>query len=260
MESRKTIEFRRIRDFGDVLNVTFQFLRQNYLPLGKSLLLWAAPFVVAMMLFNVLIQIRFIPLDPEALAESGGYGELFLFYMGVLVFSIGGLSMACSVVYGFVGLYQRFGPDGFSLDDVWMRAKNLFFTMLGSLVAVVFVLSVVYSFLLIVLSLFVASTGGGVLTGLLILFVMLAGLAVAIFFSIVFALIFPMRALEPIGVVAAMKRSFYLIKNEWWSSFAVIFLAWLISSVLGSIFSPPPSSPPSPTRCRHRWWSRPSGC
>ena len=46
MESVSKIEFAKRRDFGEVLNGTFQFLRQNFKSLGLALLYIAGPFIL----------------------------------------------------------------------------------------------------------------------------------------------------------------------------------------------------------------------
>jgi len=239
MQNPNTIEFRQIRDFGDVLNVTFQFLRQNFSKLGKSLLLWVAPFVVAAMLFNVLIQLRFFPLDPAKLQEGTETGELLLLYLGMLVFSLCGISMAFGVVYGFMALYERHGTADFELDEVWQRARSTFFPMLGTLLSIVLLMTMVYSFLIIALSIFGGIVGGGVLTGFLVIVAVFGGILVAVYFAITFALMFPIMINEPIGLIGGMQRCFYLVKNQWWATFGVLFIAWLISSILGGVFSIP---------------------
>ena len=45
MEEFRVIQFQRSRDFSKKLNATFEFIRQNFKPLGKSILLIAGPSV-----------------------------------------------------------------------------------------------------------------------------------------------------------------------------------------------------------------------
>ena len=43
MENFNFIEFHRTRDFSRKLNATFEFVKQNFKPLGKSILFIAGP-------------------------------------------------------------------------------------------------------------------------------------------------------------------------------------------------------------------------
>jgi hypothetical protein len=71
---------------------------------------------------------------------------------------------------------------------------------------------------------------------LLALAVFLAGL---VYVLTIVAILFPMRAFESIGIIEGLSRSLSLVKGYWWQTFGVIFIAWLISTVLGGIFSMP---------------------
>ena len=44
--TQNKIEFQRYRDFGQIINSTFEFIRQNFLPLLKSLIFITGPFLL----------------------------------------------------------------------------------------------------------------------------------------------------------------------------------------------------------------------
>ena len=46
MQENQKIQFRKVRDFGQKFNATFEFLRQEFKPLMNALLYIAGPFIV----------------------------------------------------------------------------------------------------------------------------------------------------------------------------------------------------------------------
>ncbi|RZL26942.1 MAG: hypothetical protein EOO96_22340 [Pedobacter sp.] len=52
------IEFKKIRDFGQIINDTFTFIRQNFKPLIKTYYIFCGLFVLAGMLAMLLQQYK----------------------------------------------------------------------------------------------------------------------------------------------------------------------------------------------------------
>ncbi len=229
-QTHEAIAFRQARDAGDVLNITFQFLRQNVVKLGKSLLFFVAP---AMALATALsTQLQSSMIDPDS-AIGINLGVLGVVYALSLLASV----LAVTVVYGYIILYQDYGPDGFDLRDVWHVTLVRFFRILGTMLFLMFLVFVGYIALAIPMVLLIAAgtafggvgTVGAILVSVLLVFVFLALIA---YFAVILSLIFPMRMREPIGVWAATGRCFKLVKNNWWATFAVLFVAFLVYLVL----------------------------
>ena len=81
MQSHETIEFRQARDAGDVLNVTFQFLRQNVVKLGKSLLFYVAPAMALATAFSTQLQGAMFEPDSVFGVSLGLLGVVYLLSM-----------------------------------------------------------------------------------------------------------------------------------------------------------------------------------
>ena len=229
-QTHEAIAFRQARDAGDVLNITFQFLRQNVVKLGKSLLFFVAP---AMALATALsTQLQSSMIDPDS-AIGINLGVLGVVYALSLLASV----LAVTVVYGYIILYQDYGPDGFDLRDVWHVTLVRFFRILGTMLFLMFLVFVGYIALAIPMVLLIAAgtafggvgTVGAILVSVLLVFAFLGLIA---YFAVILSLIFPMRMREPIGVWAATGRCFKLVKNNWWATFAVLFVAFLVYLVL----------------------------
>ena len=229
-QTHEAIEFRQVRDAGDVLNITFQFLRQNVVKLGKSLLFYVAPAMALTTALSTTFQASMF--DPDSLigVNLGILGVVY--FMGLLV-SV----MAVTVVYGYIILYQDYGPDGFDLRDIWHVTKIHYFRIFGTMLFLMFLFFVGYIGLVIPMALLIAAgsafggagTIGAILVSILFVFVFLAAIA---YFAVILTLIFPMRMRESIGVWAAARRCFKLVKNNWWATCAVLFVAFLVYVVL----------------------------
>ncbi len=243
MKGESPIEFRRRRDFGEVLNVTFRFIRQNLALLSKSLLFFVAPFLVVAMLFNVAVQMQvfsggFLNADGQPLANLSG---LLFNYAGILVFSLLAGVMAWAVILGLMRLYEAHGPGGLTVKAVWEEARGLFFGMLGVVAFLLMILFLIY-FLFILFVGFGAAVfaqAGAIVGGLITFVAVVAFLGALAYVVTVFALLFPMRVFERIGLIEGAGRCLKLVRGYGWQTFGVIVLSWIISSVLGGIFSMP---------------------
>ncbi len=50
------IEFQRYRDFGQIINATFEFLRENFKQLAKAVIFLVGPFILLTGIFGGLYQ------------------------------------------------------------------------------------------------------------------------------------------------------------------------------------------------------------
>lgn len=225
MSETPLIEFRQTRSVSEVINATFQFIRQNVRLLGKSLLYIVGPAVAVTAIFTALFQVRFIGFgllaEQDEEAVIGALTSIGGLLGGTVLFSLLTTTLALVVVLGFIQLYQAHGPDGFTVDDVWRVTKQQFWRMLGT----------------------------GFVVGLLIMLPaviaiipclgILAYLAWVVWAGFTFALAFPIRMEEPVGVFDALGRSRYLVKDHFWPTAGALFLAYLIYSVLSNAFAMP---------------------
>ena len=238
----KVVDFRKERDFGDVLNITFTFIRENYLLLGKSLLFILGPVTFLASLGNIgFLSSALSPdvlLDPTEDSALETIGILGLFYLlsavaGVLMMVVGVL-----VVYSFMVLYQDYGPAGFTVSDVWANVKSnfgaVFWTML------VLILLFVLSYGLIFVPIFLGSmAGSGAGIALMSALFILVWLFAFIYYGVALSLVFPMRMREQVGAWESVRRSIWLVRDNWLSTFSIVFVSMIIYGVIASILSVP---------------------
>ena len=77
MENFNFIEFHRTRDFSRKLNATFEFVKQNFKPLGKSILFIAGPPVLVASLVSGSFMSEFMSFSSWVGNPGGRNAKLF---------------------------------------------------------------------------------------------------------------------------------------------------------------------------------------
>ncbi|HMN16177.1 MAG TPA: hypothetical protein PKD03_01045 [Ignavibacteriaceae bacterium] len=225
------IEFMRYRDFGQILNSTFEFIRQNFLPLLKSLIFIVGPFLLITGILLGFYQKSVLTIFNITSFSQTGIIALLLI---ILIFLV--TQMMLTTVYSFILIYlskTEFTP--ISIEEIWDSVKQNFYKVLG-LNAVIFFLFLIYLtvFLLIIVAVSGGTSGSGL--GIFLFFILFILL---VFIMVKMCLAYMIMLYERIGIWASIQRSFYLTKNKWWFSFGLIFVLSLIQSLMGFIFQIP---------------------
>ena len=240
MSNTPFIEFRKVRDFGDVLNVTFAYLRQNIKLLGKSLLFIAGPVALA----GGLSGLGFV----EQMAESPPSDEPDFSIFGWSYFMLLGLSLFASVlgvtvVNSHMMLYaERGGPDGFDFNDIWAKVKEYVGSMF---IAAMFSIMLYFASAFIFVIPLALTLGIGTSTGSMIVIAAFLFIGTVLwilgffYFIVIIALIFPVKMHESLGIFEAFSRCRYLMKNNYMSSFAVLIVSAILMTILGLLFNAP---------------------
>ncbi|MCG6914765.1 hypothetical protein LJE86_12685 [bacterium BMS3Abin03] len=202
MEINK-IELRKVRDFGALIGITFEFLRQNFKLLFKSCFYFAGPFILLAGVFMGLYQSS--ALNFRNMSGLQGLGINLLAYM---LFVILAVIMLYAVIYSFILLYMERGPGNFDVNDVWQKTKSNYWK--------IFLTGIGYSFFVLIATLFFIIPG--------------------IYLGITLSLIFMVRLSEGIGFFAAFDRCLKLISKNWWFTFGFILVMGLIQGFIGFIF------------------------
>ncbi|MDF9800598.1 hypothetical protein OKW21_005861 [Catalinimonas alkaloidigena] len=198
------------RDFGDKINATFTFLRQNFIPLGKSLLYIAGPVLIVVGIISAITSMNIVFSDgefseEEAISFLGGTGL-------ANVIAILSSAVVISVVYSYFSLYtERDDYENISVSEVWTRVK-------GNLLPIL--LSLIVTAILIIIGF-----------GLLIIpgFILMAALS----------FIFILQVKERLSFGEAFSRSFSLVSNHYLSTIGLILVMIILQAILGSILGIP---------------------
>ncbi|MFZ2863915.1 MAG: hypothetical protein WA440_04110 [Ignavibacteriaceae bacterium] len=229
--TQNKIEFMRYRDFGQILNSTFEFIRQNFLPLLKSLIFIVGPFLLITGILLGFYQKSVLTIFNITSFSQTGIIALLLI---ILIFLV--TQMMLTTVYSFILIYlskTEFTP--ISIDEIWDSVKQNFYKVLG-LNTVIFFLFLIYLtvFLLIIVAVSGGTSGSGL--GIFLFFILFILL---VFIMVKMCLAYMIMLYERTGIWASIQRSFYLTKNKWWFSFGLIFVLSLIQSLMGFIFQIP---------------------
>lgn len=197
--NQSKIEFAIVRDFGGILNVTFDYIKRNFKVLFKSNLFIASPFILLSGIFLGIYQSSmFTPYSDPDIASIG------IPFLLAMVFMLMSYVIITVVTYSHLLVYKESETGYFDIEDVWKRVRKIFFPVLFT------------------------GIGYSVIVGFGILFLIIPG----IYLSITLSLIFIVRLEEKLGFFDAIARCMKLIKDNWWFTFGVIFVVGLIQGFL----------------------------
>ena len=193
------INFRKERDFAATLEVASTFIKQNFINIMKpTLIVVSVPMLIGIALIMSFMQNFFESVsnitDPSQIFSQ--MGSMFFSYFLVMIAFI----MAYVIAIGYIKLYVE-GYEKITLDDLLPILKSKTLPLILS------------SFLLVI--------------------IMYIGLILCVFpgiyLSIVFAHFYAVSIIEDKGFGAAFNRSFSIIKDNWWSSFGLYIVTYLIA-------------------------------
>lgn len=214
MAYTQKIIFHKVRDFNQKINVTIEFIRQNALPLGKSIIYILGPLaIINGLLFSQYINFAFGNMSgSEPIDLQNPFAYIFSpSYFGFLILSTFSALLNFSVIFNYMKLYQKKYPGEITVVEVlnasWRDLLPLF--ILGFI-----------SWIFIVVGFFVFIIPG-------------------FYLMIVLSLSIPTLFFEEKGIFECIGRSFKLIKEKWWSTFGLLFVAFIIMYAVSLIFTIP---------------------
>lgn len=198
----ETVEFKKRRDFGQVINDTFTFIRQNIKPLIKTYFTFCGLFVLASMATLLLQQFKMVNVinTVGGMRHTSGIGLYGIEYFLSLIFSFASYSSMTVAILSYIAIYVQKGNQTPTLDEVWGFFKYYFFRVFGS------------SFLLMLL----------LIIGFM--FCLVPGFYLFPFI----AMMFPIMVIENSSLSYSFSRSFSLIKENFWVTFGTLIIVWII--------------------------------
>ncbi len=212
--AQQKIYLRKVRDFGENLGDTFQFIRQELKPLLKSFFLISGIFMLGaaivsgiyqMEIFGVFDKIEKNPSDDTGMGRI--FGSIFTptYFLIILLFVLGMVAMNVTVA-SYMKVYDQLETSP-TLEQVWNEFKKYFLRAL--------ILSLLISVLIAV--------------GLVLC--VLPGIYLAVVFTpVVFIMVN-----EDASIGEAFSRCFALVKENFWISLGIYFVAYLIYSFAAGI-------------------------
>lgn len=213
------------RDFGDKINVTFQYVTQNFRSLGLALLYIVGPVALLAGIATGIFQSNILALgdvsrrrdatDPTAAFEilRNVFSPAFWF---TLLFGLLAALAVSLVTYAHMKIYARksasgTGPVPISVAEVWEELQPV----IGRAIVI--------------------SVLGSIITGVGFLFFVIPG----VYIAIVLVLALAVTTFEGTDFGHTWDRCFKLIRDKWWSTFGLVLVMGIISGIVGLIFTLP---------------------
>ena len=242
MEEFKLIEFHRTRDFSRKMNATFEFIKQNFKPLFKSVLYIAGPPALIGSMMMGSFAGDFIGITQNMANNAGNpeaFGSYFLsvtFWLQlILTFTFllisGVVTMA--TINNYILLYGEKKSNQIEVSEVWERVQKTFWTYLGSTILFFILFIAAYALSIIPAALMI---GTAPFVGVLVILFLICILFYA---AISFALTFFIQSYEKKNFFSAIIRSNKLVRGKWWSTFGLLVILSLIVSTVSYIFIAP---------------------
>ncbi|MBO9676205.1 MAG: hypothetical protein J7577_22385 [Sphingobacteriaceae bacterium] len=199
------LEFRKKRDFGQVINDTFAFIRQNFKPLIKVYFTFCGLFVLGSMLTMLLQQYKMVniinTIGNGANTKGLGFSTLYgVEYFLAILFSLATYASMSVAILSYIAIYVQKGNQTPTTDEVWGFFKYYFFRVFGSSILLIILVSIAF------------------------LFCLVPGFWL---FPYV-AMIFPIMVIENGGLNYSFNRSFKIIKDNFWVTFGTLIVVWII--------------------------------
>lgn len=213
MQTEKTIVFEKERDFSDVLNATFEFLRQEFLPLLKVLALYTSvPTIILGIIQSFYMKGNLNNVLSNIVNQGvSNNSEILVWIPWLMLASLISYIFILGITLEYMNQYHQKGRGQFSHTDVW----NGFLQNLGKLI------------------------GLNIISGLALIFAMLMLIIPGIWLAIVIMLMCPILVFEKASISQSWSRAFFLIRSNWWRTFGIIIVITIIQSILSSILSIP---------------------
>lgn len=207
---KQPIELRRLRDFGQIINDSFTFLKENFKPLFKALFIICGFFILLSTVTTVFTYMNITTMMNINLNSYDAQTKPLEYIAGALVSAFILLltqAFIHLVTLCYISVYLQKNNKTPTLAEVWGYFRFYFFRVLGS--------GILIFFMLVIATMLCFIPG--------------------IYMAPVCYLIIPIIVIENSSFSYAFNKSFRLIKNNWWLVFGVIFIMSLIVGVAGSI-------------------------
>ncbi|MEK6155190.1 hypothetical protein WIW50_18105 [Flavobacteriaceae bacterium 3-367] len=226
--TNKYIELKIDRDFGDIITIYFDFLKQNLKKFTSVFLSYNGIFIAGLLIVSYLLVSGFIGMityenNRGLVGEVAGTSDSYLIYLGVggilfaVIFILVGI-LNFSLAGSYMIKYEDTKGSSFDRREVW----DLFKQRLGSIF--VFILLLIFLYLaFFVISLVLAFIPIlGMIVQYVVQFFITAWVGVS-FFSLL---------QENKGITDAFGEGWNLVTNNFWKSVGVNFILGLLNGIL----------------------------
>lgn len=224
------IQLFKQRDFGDKINVTFQYITQNFRSLGLSMLYIVGPVALLAGIASGIMQSNIFDLISSSGNDQDAADPMVPFRALQAIFS---------PAFGFSALFSLLSILAVSL--VTYAHMKVYATKTesaiapGSAVVDVHVAEVWAEVQPLIGRGIIISILSAIVTFIATFFLVIPGIYVGIVLSLAIAVM----SFEDTDFGQTWNRCFVLIRDKWWSTFGLILVMGILSAVVGIIFTLP---------------------
>ncbi|GAB2696374.1 hypothetical protein GCM10027037_20350 [Mucilaginibacter koreensis] len=232
------IELSKPRDFGEVVNDTFTFIKQNFKPLMSCFFTFCGFFLLGSVVAASLQQIRMA----DALNNASAYGTetptifsnlgvIGVEYVVTVIFVILTYMMLLVTILSYMHLYKDKGSVPPTTAEVWAYIKYFFWRVLAAGLLLTVAMGLVFGLFMLF--------GYGSRSLSLIIFGGLVCFGLAFWIYPIASVMFPIIVIENGSIGYAMRQSFRLVKGNWWVTFGTLFVIGLITAACAGLVALP---------------------
>lgn len=206
------MELRKLRNFSDNINDTFQFIKQEFKPLLGCYVAICGIFIVLSSVIGGLYQrdsmVGFMRIFKGLDYQQRGLGDVFNLNYFLILF-LGTLSYVIMhiVVAVYFKLYNQKGKVSPTIEEVWKATLRY--------IVPIFFYSIIY----------------GIITFISVFFCLVP----FFYFAVVFAPFTLIYVVEEVSFGEGFSRCFNLIRDNYWESLGIYFISYLIYSISAGI-------------------------
>lgn len=220
---------------GELLDGAFQACRRNAAAtFGSALLIQAVISVLTLFLARSLFSPDFLDTDDFAAAEQAAGPALTSASLLTVVSVVGVLllqgMLVVPVARSILNLKTGFG-------QTWRLSRKRLLPLAG--LGVALTVAIVVGFFAFAFALVVVVDTLGTLGIPVVIFGVLALIAVFVWLAVKLALAPAALVLEPAGIFASLRRSWQLTRRNFWRSFGILALTALLVTIVSSVISTP---------------------
>ena len=211
METKK-IELQQVREFGEVFNATFAFIKQEIKPLGTAILVFVLPIILLMSILMVYTtSSAFGTLSNPAMVQTSGFIiKLLEMYLGLFIVAIVLQTMIMVTIYSYISLYLK-DKENTGISALFSEILKNFFPVLGA----------------------------SVLSGLVIVIGLICCFLPGIYLGVSLSFFLVALVVEKNGIGNAFSRSFTLSHKQWGWTFLILFVSIIMIYVISIILNIP---------------------
>ncbi|MEJ7768544.1 MAG: hypothetical protein WKF89_12080 [Chitinophagaceae bacterium] len=208
--AEQKVDLTKIRDFGENMNDTFLFIRQNFSPLLKSFLAICAIFMLSQAIFNGMYQSRSIAILRDLMSGSRNnknpFGvvtsPVYIFTVIIALLTFVSMSVALGAYFKSYSQNSERPP---AMEEVWAIFMKYYLKVL------VFIIPI---YILVMIG---------------CVFCLVPGIYLWVTF-VPFSLVI---MIEDTGFLTSISRCFDLVRENFWSSLAIYLISYIVYKLCG---------------------------